>query len=40
MDAMRRAAELAEEHLATLRDRPVRADVTYEDVVAALLTSG
>ena len=36
MTAMRRAAELAEEHLATLRDRPVRADVTYEDVVAAL----
>src|ERR1700741_3145948 len=36
MDAMRRAAELAEEHLATLRDRPVRADVTYEDMVAAL----
>ena len=36
MDAMRRAAELAEEHLATLRDRPVRAHVTYEDVVAAL----
>ena len=36
MTAMRRAAELAEEHLATLRDRPVRADVAYEDVVAAL----
>jgi glutamate/tyrosine decarboxylase-like PLP-dependent enzyme len=36
MTALRRAAELAEEHLATLRDRPVRADVTYEDLVAAL----
>ena len=36
MTVMRRAAELAEEHLATLRDRPVRAAVTYEDVVAAL----
>ena len=36
MSVMRRAAELAEEHLATLRDRPVRADVSYEDVVAAL----
>jgi glutamate/tyrosine decarboxylase-like PLP-dependent enzyme len=33
---MRRATELAEEHLATLRDRPVRAHVSYEDVVAAL----
>jgi glutamate/tyrosine decarboxylase-like PLP-dependent enzyme len=33
---MRRAAELAEEHLATLRDRPVRAHASYEDVVAAL----
>jgi glutamate/tyrosine decarboxylase-like PLP-dependent enzyme len=32
----RRAAELAEEHLATLPDRPVRADMSYEDVVAAL----
>ena len=36
MNVMRRAAELAEEHLATLRDRPVRAGVSYEDVVAAL----
>ena len=36
MTVLRRAAELAEEHLATLRDRPVRAQVTYEDVVAAL----
>ena len=36
MTALRRAAELAEEHLATIRDRPVRAQVTYEDVVAAL----
>jgi glutamate/tyrosine decarboxylase-like PLP-dependent enzyme len=36
MTAMRRAAGLAEEHLATIRDRPVGADVTYEDVVAAL----
>jgi glutamate/tyrosine decarboxylase-like PLP-dependent enzyme len=36
MTAMRRAAELAEEHLATLRDRPVRADATYADLVAAL----
>src|SRR5512134_1705034 len=36
MTVMRRAAELAEEHLATLRDRPVRAAVSYEDVVAAL----
>jgi len=36
MSVMSRAAELAEEHLATLRDRPVRADVSYEDVVAAL----
>jgi glutamate/tyrosine decarboxylase-like PLP-dependent enzyme len=36
MTAMRRAAELAEEHLATLSDRPVRADATYEDLVAAL----
>src|ERR1700741_4781620 len=36
MDAMRRAVELAEEHLATLSDRPVRAEATYEDVLAAL----
>jgi glutamate/tyrosine decarboxylase-like PLP-dependent enzyme len=36
MSVMRRAAELAEEHLATLRDRPVRAHASYEDVVAAL----
>ena len=36
MTVTRRAAELAEEHLATLRDRPVRAAVSYEDVVAAL----
>ncbi|HEX5781214.1 MAG TPA: pyridoxal-dependent decarboxylase, partial [Solirubrobacteraceae bacterium] len=36
MSATRRAAELAEEHLATLRDRPVRAAVSYEDIVAAL----
>jgi glutamate/tyrosine decarboxylase-like PLP-dependent enzyme len=36
MTAVRRAAELAEEHLTTLRDRPVGADATYEDLVAAL----
>jgi glutamate/tyrosine decarboxylase-like PLP-dependent enzyme len=36
MSVMRRAVELAEEHLATLRDRPVRAHATYQDVVAAL----
>jgi glutamate/tyrosine decarboxylase-like PLP-dependent enzyme len=36
MSVMRRAAELAEEHLAGLRERPVRAHVSYEDVVAAL----
>jgi glutamate/tyrosine decarboxylase-like PLP-dependent enzyme len=36
MFVMRRAFELAEEHLATLRDRPVQAQATYEDVVAAL----
>ena len=36
MSAMRRAAELAEQHVATLRDRPVRASVGYEDVLAAL----
>jgi glutamate/tyrosine decarboxylase-like PLP-dependent enzyme len=35
MTATRRAAELAEEHLATLRDRPVRAEAGYEDMVAA-----
>jgi glutamate/tyrosine decarboxylase-like PLP-dependent enzyme len=33
---LRRAFELAEQHLAGLRDRPVRADTSYEDVVAAL----
>src|SRR5918996_453847 len=36
MSVMRRAAELAEQHLATLRDRPVRASVGYEDVLAGL----
>jgi glutamate/tyrosine decarboxylase-like PLP-dependent enzyme len=36
MSVMRRAFELSEEHLATLRDRPVRAQVSYEDIVAAL----
>jgi glutamate/tyrosine decarboxylase-like PLP-dependent enzyme len=36
MDVMRRAAELAEEHLAALGDRPVAATVGYDDVVAAL----
>ncbi len=36
MSVMRRAAELAEEHLAGLGARPVRASVEYEDVVAAL----
>ena len=36
MDVMRRAAELAEEHLAALGDRSVAATVGYEDVVAAL----
>ncbi len=36
MSVMRRAAELADDHLATLPDRPVRADMSYEDVVAAL----
>jgi glutamate/tyrosine decarboxylase-like PLP-dependent enzyme len=35
MTATRRAAELAEEHLATLRDRPVRAEAGYDDMVAA-----
>jgi glutamate/tyrosine decarboxylase-like PLP-dependent enzyme len=36
MSVMRRAFELADEHLGTLRDRPVRAQATYEDLVAAL----
>jgi glutamate/tyrosine decarboxylase-like PLP-dependent enzyme len=36
VSAIRRAVELAEEHLATLGERPVRAHATYEDVVAAL----
>jgi glutamate/tyrosine decarboxylase-like PLP-dependent enzyme len=36
MSATRRAADLAEEHLGTLRDRPVRAQISYEDVLAAL----
>ena len=36
MSVIRRAAELAEEHLATLGDRPVGAAIGYEDVVAAL----
>jgi glutamate/tyrosine decarboxylase-like PLP-dependent enzyme len=36
MTVMRRAFELSEEHLATLRDRPVRAQISYEDLVAAL----
>ena len=36
MDALRRAAELAEEHLAGLDDRPVAATTGYEDVVTAL----
>jgi glutamate/tyrosine decarboxylase-like PLP-dependent enzyme len=36
MDALRRAAELAKEHLDGLADRPVRALAGYEDVVAAL----
>jgi glutamate/tyrosine decarboxylase-like PLP-dependent enzyme len=34
--ALRRAAELAEEHLRALDGRPVRAHVSYEDAVAAL----
>ena len=34
--SLRRAAELAEEHLATISDRPVGATTGYEDVVAAL----
>jgi glutamate/tyrosine decarboxylase-like PLP-dependent enzyme len=34
--ALRRAAELAEEHLAGLADRPVGATLSYEDAVAAL----
>ena len=36
MDVMRRAAELAEEHLARLGDRSVAGSTGYEDVVAAL----
>jgi glutamate/tyrosine decarboxylase-like PLP-dependent enzyme len=36
MTVTRRAAELAEEHLATLRDRPVRAEQSYEDLLTAL----
>jgi glutamate/tyrosine decarboxylase-like PLP-dependent enzyme len=36
MTVTRRAAELAEEHLATLRDRPVRAELSYEELAAAL----
>ncbi len=36
MSVTRRAAELAEEHLATLGERPVRAHISYEDAVAAL----
>jgi glutamate/tyrosine decarboxylase-like PLP-dependent enzyme len=36
MTALRRAAELAEEHLASLADRPVGGTTGYEDVVAAL----
>src|SRR5687767_1326329 len=36
MDVVRRAAELAEEHIARLGDRPVAATTGYEDVVAAL----
>src|SRR4051812_16383534 len=34
--SVRRAAELAEEHLAGLADRPVGAALSYEDAVAAL----
>jgi glutamate/tyrosine decarboxylase-like PLP-dependent enzyme len=34
--ALRRAAELAEDHLAGLADRPVGATLSYEDAVAAL----
>jgi glutamate/tyrosine decarboxylase-like PLP-dependent enzyme len=36
MDVLRRAAKLAEEHIARLGDRPVAATTGYEDVVAAL----
>ena len=36
MSVMRRAFELAEEHLATLRERPVGAHATYEDDVLVL----
>ena len=36
MSVTRRAAELAEEHLATLGERPVRARISYEDAVATL----
>jgi glutamate/tyrosine decarboxylase-like PLP-dependent enzyme len=34
--SLRRAAELAEEHLASIADRPVGGSTGYEDVVAAL----
>ena len=36
MTVMRRAAELAEDHLASLEERPVGGTTGYEDVVAAL----
>jgi hypothetical protein len=36
MSALRRAAALAEDHLAGLADRGVGATITYEDVLAAL----
>jgi glutamate/tyrosine decarboxylase-like PLP-dependent enzyme len=36
MDALRRAAELAEEHLAGIAERRVGAALSYEDTVAAL----
>src|SRR5918996_1658992 len=36
MTPLRRALELAEDHLAGLAERPVRAATSYEDVVAAL----
>jgi glutamate/tyrosine decarboxylase-like PLP-dependent enzyme len=36
MEPLRRVLALAEDHLATLAERPVRAHVSYEDVVAAL----
>ena len=36
MSLLRRAAELAEEHLASLGERPVGGSTGYEDVVAAL----